>query len=75
MRLLESFNSLRQNAVRLQAEVDDLHKKLEFWNKAQFSIWNLPESTINAAPGSVAGSNLLQGPELQSAFESVYPLP
>ncbi|KAL2810314.1 hypothetical protein BJX63DRAFT_320910 [Aspergillus granulosus] len=67
-RLSDSYESLRQEAMRLQDQVHDLKGQLEFWSKAQVVVVKFPEDALAGAPGN----GLLAGP--QNVPQAIDPL-
>jgi hypothetical protein len=67
VRLSESYEALRQEALRLQDQVQDLKGQLEFWSKAQVVLVKLPDDTVagtavNAPQGLLAGPQTITQP-------------
>ncbi|KAL3462119.1 hypothetical protein BJX64DRAFT_148502 [Aspergillus heterothallicus] len=50
VRLSDSYESLRQETLRLQGQVQDLKGQLEFWSKAQVVVVKFPEEALAGAP-------------------------
>ncbi|KAJ0418821.1 hypothetical protein BJY00DRAFT_314499 [Aspergillus carlsbadensis] len=53
VRLSDSYESLRQEALRLQDQVQDLKGQLDFWSKAQVVVVKFPEDALTGAPANV----------------------
>ncbi|KAL2793515.1 hypothetical protein BJX66DRAFT_225125 [Aspergillus keveii] len=68
VRLSDSYESLRQEALRLQDQVQDLKGQLEFWSKAQVVVVKFPEEALAGAPVN----GMLTGP--QNVNQSIDPL-
>ncbi|KAL2840276.1 hypothetical protein BJY01DRAFT_218560 [Aspergillus pseudoustus] len=70
VRLSDSYESLRQEALRLQDQVRDLKGQLEFWSKAQVVVVKFPEEALAGAP---VNTGLLAGPQ-DDMSQSIDPL-
>ncbi|KAL3492295.1 hypothetical protein BJX62DRAFT_203164 [Aspergillus germanicus] len=68
VRLSDSYESLRQEALRLQDQVQDLKGQLEFWSKAQVVVVKFPEEALAGAPVN----SLMAAP--QNVNQSIDPL-
>ncbi|KAL3441776.1 hypothetical protein BJX65DRAFT_243692 [Aspergillus insuetus] len=68
VRLSDSYETLRQEALRLQDQVQDLKGQLEFWSKAQVVVVKFPEEALAGAPVNT----LMAGP--QNVNQSIDPL-
>jgi hypothetical protein len=62
VRLSESYETMRQEALRLQGQVEDLKSQLEIWSKAQVVLVKFPEDTVAEATGNTHAA-LLPGPQ------------
>lgn len=60
VKLGNSYDALRQEALRLQEQVQDLKGQLEFWSKAQVVLVKFPEDAV-LGTGANVPSNLLKG--------------
>ncbi|KAL2844422.1 hypothetical protein BJX68DRAFT_242982 [Aspergillus pseudodeflectus] len=69
VRLSDSYESLRQEALRLQEQVQDLKGQLEFWSKAQVVVVKFPEEAL---AGGAPVNGLMAGP--QNVNQSIDPL-
>ncbi|KAL3470099.1 hypothetical protein BJX99DRAFT_240082 [Aspergillus californicus] len=70
VKLGNSYDALRQEALRLQDQVQDLKRQLEFWSKAQVVVVKFPEDAVLGA-GVNAPSNLLEGSQNTQAIDPV----
>jgi hypothetical protein len=61
-RLSGSYESVRQEVLQLQDQIQSLKRQLEFWNKAQIVMVKCPENAV-AGAGVDALQGLLSGSE------------
>ncbi|KAL4874316.1 hypothetical protein BJY04DRAFT_225137 [Aspergillus karnatakaensis] len=72
-RLSESYETMRQEALRLQDQVEDLKAQLNIFSKAQVVLVKFPEDAIAHSNGN--GAALLNGAQVQlQGMEQLDPL-
>lgn len=74
MRLVESYQDAKNNAICLQIQMEDLQKKLDVWNTTKLLVLKVGgRSNLNNAQValcSMAASDVLQEADLQSGSSS-----
>ncbi|KAL4864083.1 hypothetical protein BDV12DRAFT_201451 [Aspergillus spectabilis] len=68
-RLSESYETMRQEALRLQGQVEDLKSQLEIWSKAQVVLVKFPEDRVAETIGNTHSALLSESQVISQALD------